>query len=52
MNIKSSFDFYTTMAEMAKDEPTQKLFAFLAQEELEHKNKIETIYDEGIYKEF
>jgi len=49
---KSSFDFYTTMAQMTKDEATKKLFEFLAQEELKHKNKVETIYDEGVYQDF
>lgn len=49
---KSSFDFYTLMVQITQDQATQKLFEFLAQEELAHKNKIETIYDEGIYREF
>jgi rubrerythrin len=49
---KSSFDFYTQMAHLTQDEATKKLFEFLAQEELAHKNKVETIYDEGIYQDF
>lgn len=49
---KSSHDFYSQMAEVAGDESIQNLFQFLAQEELVHKNKVETIYDEVVYQEF
>jgi len=49
---KSSHDFYTAMAGVARHETTKKLFEFLAQEELVHKNKVETLYDEVIYQEF
>ncbi len=49
---KSSFDFYSTMIGLAEDEATKKLFEFLAQEELGHKNSIETLYDEVVYQEF
>jgi rubrerythrin len=40
------------MAGLAQDETTGKLFEFLAQEELVHKNKVETLYDEVVYREF
>jgi rubrerythrin len=33
-------------------EVTKGLFEFLAQEEMGHKNKIEVLYDDIIYKEF
>ena len=49
---KSSHDFYTAMAGIARHETAKKLFEFLAQEELVHKNKVETLYDEVIYREF
>ena len=48
---KSSHEFYSTMATIADDESTKKLFAFLAQEELVHKNKVETLYDEVVYQD-
>jgi rubrerythrin len=48
---KSSHGFYSTMATIADDESTKKLFAFLAQEELVHKNKVETLYDEVVYQD-
>jgi rubrerythrin len=48
---KSSHEFYTTMAGIAEDASAKDLFAFLAQEELVHKNKIETLYDEVVYQE-
>lgn len=48
---KSSYEFYQTMAQITDEETARELFEFLAQEELVHKNKIETIYDEVIYQE-
>lgn len=48
---KSSHEFYTTMAGIADDGAAKSLFDFLAQEELVHKNKIETLYDEVVYQE-
>jgi rubrerythrin len=48
---KSSNEFYTTMASIADDDAAKNLFDFLAQEELVHKNKVETLYDEVIYQE-
>lgn len=48
---KSSHEFYTTMASIADDDAAKSLFDFLAQEELVHKNKIETLYDEVVYQE-
>jgi rubrerythrin len=48
---KNAHEFYNLMAgltsEVAKD-----LFQFLAQEELKHKNKVEVLYDDIVYKEF
>ncbi len=49
---KNSHDFYDLMAGIAGSEVAKDLFQFLAQEELGHKNKVETLYDDIIYKEF
>ena len=48
---KSSHDFYSTMAEIAEEEASRTLFGFLAQEELVHKNKVESLYDEVVYQD-
>jgi rubrerythrin len=49
---KNSHDFYNLMAGIASSEAAKGLFQFLAQEELGHKNKVEVLYDDIIYKEF
>jgi len=49
---KNSHDFYNLMAGIASTEAAKELFQFLAQEELGHKNKVEVLYDDIIYKEF
>jgi rubrerythrin len=48
---KSSNEFYSTMSLIAGDEDAKALFEFLAQEELVHKNKVETLYDEVVYQD-
>jgi rubrerythrin len=48
---KSSHEFYSTMATLADDATAKELFEFLAQEELLHKNKVESLYDEVIYQD-
>ena len=48
---KSSHEFYSTMAEIAEEESSRTLFGFLAQEELVHKNKVESLYDEVVYQD-
>lgn len=48
---KSSHEFYTALASISSDNAAQSLFDFLAQEELAHKNRIETLYDEIVYQE-
>ena len=48
---KSSHEFYSTMAEIAEEESSRALFGFLAQEELVHKNKVESLYDEVVYQD-
>jgi rubrerythrin len=49
---KNSHEFYNLMAGIAASESAKELFQFLAQEELGHKNKVEVLYDDIIYKEF
>ena len=48
---KSSHEFYSTMATIADEREAQELFDFLAQEELAHKHKVETLYDEVVYQD-
>jgi len=48
---QSSHEFYSTMATIAGEPATRDLFEFLAEEELAHKNKVETLYDEVVYQE-
>jgi rubrerythrin len=48
---KSSHEFYSAMASIAGQPATKDLFEFLAQEELAHKNKVETLYDEVVYQD-
>lgn len=48
---KSSHEFYTTMAGISEGGAAKSLFQFLAGEELMHKNKVETLYDEVMYQE-
>ena len=49
---KNSHEFYNLMAGIAASESAKDLFQFLAQEELGHKNKVEVLYDDIIYREF
>ena len=50
-NEKEARDFYTEMAQSTTG-TTRDLFEFLANEELKHKNKVETIYEEIVYQDF
>lgn len=47
-----AYEFYQNMLKLAKSRDTLQLFEFLAKEELEHKNIIEKLYDDEVYKEF
>ena len=49
---KNSHEFYSLMAGIAASESVEGVFQLLAQEELGHKNKIEVLYDDIIYREF
>ncbi len=46
---KAAFKLYTELAEMTEDENARALFLILAQEEANHKLRLETIYDEIVY---
>lgn len=48
---KSSHDLYAALAQVAEDSDTVKLFEFLASEELAHKNRVETLYEEIVYRD-
>lgn len=48
---KNAHEFYNLMTGLAS-ETTREMFQFLAQEELGHKNKVEVLYDNIVYKEF
>lgn len=49
---QKSYEFYNNMAKVVTSIEVRNLFEELAAEELDHKGRIETEYDEVIYKEF
>jgi rubrerythrin len=49
---KTSNEFYALMSEISENESAKSLFQFLAAEEMVHKNKVETLYEDIIYREF
>jgi len=48
---RASHELYSALARVAEDGETKKLFEFLANEELAHKHRVESLYDELVYKE-
>ena len=48
----ASHNLYAALAKMACGVEERKLFEYLAEEELGHKNRVESIYEQIIYKEF
>ncbi|MFH1086539.1 MAG: ferritin family protein [Chloroflexota bacterium] len=48
---KASHDLYAALARVTEDEDTAKLFEFLAAEELTHKNRVESLYEEIVLKD-
>lgn len=48
---QSAYEFFTRMIGAIDDEDVKKLFEVLANEELEHKNRLETYYDDVVYSE-
>ena len=48
---KGSHDLYAALSKVSEDADTAKLFDFLSAEELAHKNRIESLYEEIVYKD-
>jgi rubrerythrin len=48
---QSAHNLYTNMSKMVFEPAEKELFQHLAQEELKHKNDLEKVYDDEIYKE-
>jgi rubrerythrin len=48
---RASYELYSALARVSEDGETKKLFEFLANEELTHKHRVESLYDELVYKE-
>lgn len=48
---KASFELYSALARVAGDPEVVKLFEFLANEEMTHKRRVETMYDELVYQD-
>ncbi len=49
---QKAYEFYNNMAKVVSSIEVKNLFEELAAEELDHKGRIETEYDDVIYKEF
>ena len=47
-----SYDLYAALGSIAEDEGTMALFRFLADQELQHKHRVESLYEELFYAEF
>jgi len=47
----ASYNLYASLARVSRDDGTVKLFEYLANEELAHKHRVESLYDEIVYKE-
>ena len=48
---QKAYEFYARMLKVVTNEDVRILFEELAAEELEHKAKIETEYDDVVYRE-
>lgn len=48
---RGSYELYSSLARVAEDPETVNLFEFLATEEATHKRRVETLYDQIVYKE-
>ena len=49
---QQSADLYQKLANQVSDAKDKAVFERLVQEELGHKNKVEVLYDDIVYKEF
>lgn len=48
---EASHNLYSSLAQVTDDKETQKLFEYLANEEMTHKHRVETLYDQIIYQD-
>lgn len=48
---KKAHEFYLNMSKAVEESDARHLFDILAQEELSHKNRLETFYDDVVYQE-
>ena len=48
----STREFYVKLAELTDEGQAKTLFDFLAEEELQHKNRVEAFYDKLVYQDF
>lgn len=48
---QNAYEFFTRMIDAIDDKEVKKLFEVLANEELDHKNRLETYYDDVVYSE-
>lgn len=49
---KESHELYAGLAGISADETVRQLFEFLANEELTHKRKLESLYEDIVYQDF
>lgn len=49
---EASHDFYASMANAVCAPQARQILTFLANEESKHKNKVQSIYDELVYRDF
>ena len=48
---KASYELYTALAQVAETPESLQLFEYLAAEEAAHKNRVETMYEQYVYRE-
>ena len=48
---QNAYEFFTRMVDAVEDKEVKRLFEILANEELEHKNRLEKYYDDVVYSE-
>ena len=48
---QNAYEFFTRMIDAIEDKEVKRLFEILANEELEHKNRLEKYYDDVVYSE-
>ncbi|MBC8447716.1 MAG: ferritin family protein [Chloroflexi bacterium] len=49
---KSTREFYLKLGQLTEEGPAKNLFDLLAEEELRHKNWVESLYEQLVYQEF